>query len=72
MSHRLHVDGGLCQNPTCARTHVPPVQEPDCPRCKKGALVEMTGFPDRYAHCTVYLCCESCTYEKEIGYDGIM
>lgn len=70
---RIHVDGSPCLRTPCAQTHIPaaPV-EPNCPRCKKGALVEMTGFPDRYAKCTVYLCCENCSYERAVGHDGIL
>jgi hypothetical protein len=49
-----------------------PVADADCPRCKKGSLEPMTGYPDRYAKCTVYLVCENCNYEKEAGYDGIL
>ena len=68
---RLHIDGAPCRTPACAQTHIPPAPvEPDCPRCKKGALVEMTGFADRYAKCAVYLVCESCSYEKYFGSDG--
>lgn len=70
---KLHIDGVPCNNPTCARTHIPPAPvEADCPRCKKGSLVEMTGYPDRYAKCTVYMVCESCTYERTVGSDGIL
>lgn len=70
---RLHIDGAPCVKPTCAQTHIAPAPvEPDCPRCKKGALVEMTSFPDRYAKCTVYLRCENCSYERQIGWDGVL
>lgn len=69
---RHHIDGGLCQNTVCARTHVPPVLEPDCPRCRRGALMEVTSFPNRYAKCTVYMVCESCSYEHQVGYDGVL
>lgn len=70
---RLHIDGAPCFKPTCAQTHLPaPPVEPDCPRCKKGALVEMTGYADRYAKCTVYMACESCSYSRAIGFDGIL
>lgn len=70
---RLHVDGSFCFRTVCAQTHIPPAPvEPDCPRCKKGALVEMTGYPDRYARCAVYMACENCSYEREVGSDGVL
>lgn len=70
---RLHIDGSPCLRPVCAQTHIPaaPV-EPDCPRCKKGALVEMTGYPDRYARCAVHMVCENCSYSREVGADGVL
>lgn len=70
----FHVGGDACFRPTCVLTHLPkaPVAEPDCPRCKKGALVEMTGYPDRYARCAVYMVCEVCFYEREVSSDGIL
>lgn len=69
----FHHDGMVCMRQTCALDHTPkaPVLEANCPRCKKGALVEMTGYADQFGRCVVYLACESCSYEREIGVDSV-
>lgn len=73
MIERLHIDGAPCRRPVCAQTHILPAPvEPDCPRCGKGSLELMTGYPDRYAHCSVYLVCENCSFERPVGDDRVL
>jgi len=49
-----------------------PVADADCPRCHKGSLEPMTGYPDRYARCRIFLVCEACNYEREVSSDGVL